>query len=207
MKFIMKKVVIVLLITTLFFTCDNKNSNTNPISTPENSNSPFKMGQMTDADWKQYQLDIDLGLAVAKKNVSKAQQLIEEGGDVNFRDPVHGIPILNTAIALDDLQMVKLLINSGADFKGFFSIVGYYGNTQMAEYFLQKGIDVNEQAVTGETALMSAINGNKIEMIEYLLKNGANPLLKTKNGKTALDFAEKNGNTRIIQILKAVTSI
>ena len=40
-----------------------------------------------------------------------------------------------------------------------------------------------------------------VPMVQLLLENGANPKLKDTKDNTALDFAQKNQNAQIIQLL------
>jgi ankyrin repeat protein len=47
------------------------------------------------------------------------------------------------------------------------------------------------QSKGGYTALIYASQGRSVEIVKSLLDRGANPDLKTRAGKTALDFATK----------------
>ena len=44
-------------------------------------------------------------------------------------------------------------------------------------------------------------------MVYYFLREGANPTLKAKNGKTALMFAQENGHQDVVELLKNAEEI
>lgn len=53
----------------------------------------------------------------------------------------------------------------------------------------------------GYTPLHKAVLKNKIKVVELLLAKGADVSIKDKKGKTALDYATKNKNKRLIELL------
>lgn len=66
---------------------------------------------------------------------------------------------------------------------------------------LQKGSDINQQSITGTTALMfAALDGNK-KLVELLLDKGAKVNFTTFNGETALMAAALTGNMEIVELL------
>jgi ankyrin repeat protein len=54
----------------------------------------------------------------------------------------------------------------------------------------------------GNTALREANGVKSAKMVELLLKNGANPLLKNKRGETMLDLAKKYGTPEIVELME-----
>ncbi|MBA2710757.1 MAG: ankyrin repeat domain-containing protein [Tatlockia sp.] len=66
--------------------------------------------------------------------------------------------------------------------------------------YLALGADIDYQNLDGYTALMIAVEEQNVRIVEYLLKNGSNPFLKNKYGKTAKFLA--NRNDEIFQIIK-----
>ena len=71
----------------------------------------------------------------------------------------------------------------------------------MASLLLQAGSDVNFQNKQGQTALMRAVQFEKIEMIKYLILKGARLDLKDNNGQTALNMAIESSNKGIFDLL------
>jgi len=59
---------------------------------------------------------------------------------------------------------------------------------------LRAGADVNTRNKYGDTPLMEAARFNSPEIIERLLKAGANAKAKNNEEKTAIDYAKENEN-------------
>ena len=60
--------------------------------------------------------------------------------------------------------------------------------------------------LSGTTALMAASQYGERECVELLLGGGADPALKDKEGKTALDKAEGNGHAEVAALLRAAAA-
>ncbi len=58
------------------------------------------------------------------------------------------------------------------------------------KFFVEKGADL-EQACTSKTPLMYAVKYGQLDMVKYLVDNGAKLETKTAKGNTALDYAKK----------------
>jgi ankyrin repeat protein len=68
---------------------------------------------------------------------------------------------------------------------------------------VKAGSDVDApQDSIGQTALMGAAVSGKVETVKALLEAGANVLVKDRDGRTAIDHAEKGGNEEIIKVLR-----
>ncbi|SCY92452.1 ankyrin repeat domain-containing protein [Flavobacterium caeni] len=63
------------------------------------------------------------------------------------------------------------------------------GETDLVKKFVEYGADVNEKS-NGMTPLMLAARYNHVEIIKYLLANGANAKTKDEKGFNALKHAE-----------------
>jgi ankyrin repeat protein len=74
---------------------------------------------------------------------------------------------------------------------------------ELAEFFIQRGADVNMQNNKRKTALhfASGANGN-VDMVKLLLSHGANPLLLDAGGLSALDVARRAGRSDIAQAIE-----
>lgn len=95
------------------------------------------------------------------------------------------------------LKEVKKTFESGGDFdkpdeKGisFLAKVIFHKYNKIADYLLNKNVQVNCQCQRGFTPLMMAVASRNEEMIFRLIEKGANPLLKNKLGMTALEMAQ-----------------
>ncbi|MBA3537547.1 MAG: ankyrin repeat domain-containing protein [Tatlockia sp.] len=71
---------------------------------------------------------------------------------------------------------------------------------QQIEEYLALGAEIDYQNLDGSTALMISVEAHNVLIVEYLLKNGANPFLKNKYGKTAKFLSSRNDE--FFQLLK-----
>jgi uncharacterized protein len=119
------------------------------------------------------------------------------GGDANA---VHnGNPLLTWAcsLALDHPQMVKLLVEHGADVnrrghKGEIPLVtaSYLGAASTVALLLGAGAKVNDaDDDIGQTALMAAAKGGHLDVMERLVAHGGKVNAKDKRGSTALHWS------------------
>lgn len=80
------------------------------------------------------------------------------------------------------------------------------GNAKATEFLLsdkqlKTGIHVSCDCPDHKTALVYAVQGLYIKVIEILLRYGADPLMPTKSGKTAIDLCPKDRKD-ILDMLK-----
>lgn len=80
-----------------------------------------------------------------------------------------------------------------------FQVAAFEGHDDVIDVLLNAGIDVDAVTDDGRTALyQSALRGHA-ECVELLLKNGANPLAKTKEDKTP---SQVTTNQQIVELLQ-----
>lgn len=79
------------------------------------------------------------------------------------------------------------------------------GNVAAVENLLASGVDVNQQNINGDTALMLGIvnfrDENAITIIKMLLKHGANVYLENLGSFTSLDLAYQTARDDIISTI------
>lgn len=81
------------------------------------------------------------------------------------------------------------------------------GDLTTVDRYLQLGMDANTKDSINATALMGAtLNGHQ-DIVEVLLKYQANPLLKDKNGFTALDYAQIHERKIILSRLQKSSTV
>jgi ankyrin repeat protein len=68
----------------------------------------------------------------------------------------------------------------------------YIANPQVAEILIAKGANVNARDEDGNSPLHFAIIRNSELLVELLLKNGADVLMKNENQKTAMELGNEN---------------
>ena len=124
--------------------------------------------------------------------------LIQKGADVNL--VIKDNTPLYHALQIQHLNIIKILINNGAEVNRLnkngetylheLSIISKYDNI-ILNLLINKGINIDQQNEDGATALhLAAYHGN-LKFVKFLIKNGANILLKTQKKKTAFDLAHQ----------------
>ncbi len=116
-----------------------------------------------------------LMLAAFNGHTEVVRALIEKGASVNATDSM-GRTALMFASSGPSPDTVWLLLENKAD------------------------PDVQDSG-EGWTALMFAAGEGLAEVVQVLLEHGADRTLKDVDGDTALDFARKNGHTRVVRLL------
>ena len=115
---------------------------------------------------------------------------------------IHGRELAKAAFAgnqEESLAMITALLQAGADVNsrrryGHTALfwASYRGNKNSVKLLLaQPGIKLDETDVDGDTALMAAAEHGHAEIVEMLLKAGANVSITDKRGETATTLAQK----------------
>jgi ankyrin repeat protein len=138
-----------------------------------------------------------LDVAVQQAQVDMVKLLLANGAKF------HGGELAKAAFAEnqdESLAMVTALIEAGADVNSPHAEYDYTalfwasarGNKNSVKLLLaQPGIKVDEIDIDGDTALMAAAEHGHAEIVELLLKAGANVSIMDKRGETATSLAQK----------------
>lgn len=141
-------------------------------------------------------------------NKETVELFIKAGINVNDRDPVSGMTALMFAIAKGPDEIIKLLLDNGADVNveahGTTVLTGAIAadrNIAVIKMLLDKGADVNATGKNGITALrMALLKDKSFAVIKMLLDKGANAN-DTQDGVTALMVATSNLHADIVEML------
>ncbi|KAI8432303.1 hypothetical protein MSG28_004723 [Choristoneura fumiferana] len=152
-----------------------------------------------------------LHVASTQGRVEVIQLLIDYGAMIDVQDFDGDTPLHDAALG-GQYDSVVTLLHAGADagtrneaectplhtacLKGGFNI------TQALLPFID---NINQTTVEGDTALILAIQADSVEIVNYLLENGADPNIKNKNGEMALDIALFLGHDELFNLLLNVT--
>jgi len=120
-----------------------------------------------------------LPIATQNEDYEVVEYLLKKGARPDTKDP-SGSTALVRAIEVGDIDLVKLLIEYGADVN------------QVMRHL-------------NETPLIYAAHYGDQLITAHLLENGADPLIKNTNGETAFGIAFRLGKTNIIGMLKDYT--
>ena len=156
-----------------------------------------------------------LTFASDKGNLEIVKLLVENRASINAEDgsegnTVIGLPapgegtflVCNTAltkaIEKGNLEIVKYLVENGADIKDndsntALTVASRNGNLEVVKYLVENGADINDKDNYGDTALMVASWNGNLEVVKYLVENGAD-IDENSHGKTALMIASEKDN-------------
>ena len=104
-----------------------------------------------------------LGYAARSGNLEMMRLLLDNGASPNLRSGDHPWPPVLYAVHKKRMEAVRLLIERGAD--------------------------VNGSTLTGFTPLMMAAGHGNVPMVKLLLSAGADPLIRSNSGGSALTVA------------------
>jgi ankyrin repeat protein len=150
-----------------------------------------------------------LPLAAGAPQPEIVQLLLDAGADPNGRSSVNvedvgmlaSAPALTHAILANNLEVVELLIDRGADVELAESggdltpihVAASLDRAPMIEILLKNG--ANPDPPGNKTPLHIASEIQKVRSAQVLLDGGANPNAQTERGKTALIYAVSLGQT------------
>ena len=128
-------------------------------------------------------------------------------GGMDVDASVDGTALI-AAAASKNLDMVKLLVENGANVNETnylgtaLTTAVYVSNFDIANYLIANGADVNLPGGDGTNAIVIASKNGEGEMIELLVKNGANVNYKFPGtGLTALVFSSASGHLAAVEQL------
>ncbi|TVY34151.1 Protein TANC1, partial [Lachnellula occidentalis] len=116
------------------------------------------------------------GSSSASSTSSMGQLLATQPSDICYKTSPTTIPLLHVAIRTRKKSMIRLLLRRGVS-------------------------TINEQDSDGRTALHVAAQSGDEEMVETLLKHGADPKALDKHGLDALHCAVKQGHEEVVETL------
>uniref|UniRef100_A0A6P7GCT2 Serine/threonine-protein phosphatase 6 regulatory ankyrin repeat subunit C-like n=1 Tax=Diabrotica virgifera virgifera TaxID=50390 RepID=A0A6P7GCT2_DIAVI len=149
-----------------------------------------------------------LHIAVHSKLTDIVKYLVEKGADVNAIEVTRGRSPLHYATFNNDLELVRLLTESGAnvqysstdvdiDMPILFAVE--VGNREIVKYYLENGIDVDVKLGKNEmTPLHIAASRGYIKLVDYLLLNNANVHLKDLQNRSSIHHAVISGKVKIV---------
>lgn len=163
------------------------------------------------ADQRRQSRERDFLTAASQGNIGRLTELADKV-NVDARLSEDGETALHRAASRGHLQAVRLLLDRGAkvdavDGEGVTPLVlaSYRGQTEVVKLLLERGAAVNAQEKrNGLSSLSHAVGRGDKELVRVLLQHGADPLLKSADGRTALERAEANGAKEIVALLKKV---
>lgn len=111
------------------------------------------------------------------------------------------VAFANVSMASNQPSFVKPQMEIESSFATPLTVAVSKGDITFIKKLIEYGADVNEIS-EDLSPLMIAARYNKIEILNVLLANGANPSVKNEKGFTALKYAQLSNATEAIAILK-----
>ncbi|KAH7466217.1 hypothetical protein FOMA001_g16431 [Fusarium oxysporum f. sp. matthiolae] len=147
--------------------------------------------------------------AAAYGRVSAASLLLKKGAMIEARDK-DGDSALMVAAHEAHASVASLLIDRGADMEARntfgntpLSIAARRGRDAVVKALLEKGADIEAKNQWGDTPLSRACIYGRVGVARMLIDEGAKVDVKNKKGVTPLQLAEKNGQTEVVDMLRA----
>jgi hypothetical protein len=157
---------------------------------------------------------------VKNGNVSMVEAALKKDPTLlnNDNDLLTSSP-LEMAISSSQVELVKYLISKGASFSKPENINPLHKtilyvtsvkpakdkpapDRELAEYFLSKGVKINDKDDGGNTPLLCAVRANKLDMVMFLVEKGADVNMKNDFDDTPLKLAQDKGAISIMNYLK-----
>jgi ankyrin repeat protein len=151
--------------------------------------------------------------AASSGQTAVVQELLSRGANIRA-SARNGSTALHVAAVDRDVRLVDLLLAAGADVNAqtvdgvtplMASLGSPYSDTKISLALIRAGADVNIADSEGRTALWISVTESSDEVLEELLKRGANPNVQPKTlgfpGYTPLHMAAMNGATKMVELL------
>ena len=171
---------------------------------------------------KNYQHQSPLSIALEKANENKEDGIITAKWKTKIKLLVLGGAIITKkldelqALFHDDKNMLKVLsflsddtLSESPEFylrKGVkpLHIAAIHDRVDILDYLITQGVDINQETIRGETALLKGIAKNSTDAVRFLLEknittSGLNQ--KNKTNKTIFQLATEKGNAAILDML------
>lgn len=166
-----------------------------------------KEPQLVNASWDWVNGDWETGLGAASHvgNRAIAEYLLEHGARIN----------VFAMTMLGHTEMVQTILKS---FPKTHSVPGPHGIPLLShavfgrekaddvfKLLVKNGANVNQQSNAGQSALMAAASVGRVEIIQKLLDQKADPKLTDNKKRTALDYARARKREAAVKLLEKVT--
>ena len=96
---------------------------------------------------------------------------------------------VNATPALSNITSENFTVNTTVTETDAFCTLIKQGNFEAVKGMIEAGADINKKSI-GMTPLMYASRYNRVEIVKFLIANGADLKIKSNKGYTALKYAK-----------------
>jgi len=118
--------------------------------------------------------------AVAKGEYTAALKMVEQGADIEAKDPGAGASVLHYAVMRGRMPVIDVLLSRGADVNSRTRMgttplhtAALYARVEVAELLIDAGADVNAVSTSGVTPLAMAEAARNQPLVAMLRSRGA----------------------------------
>ncbi|MDD5613821.1 MAG: ankyrin repeat domain-containing protein [Candidatus Omnitrophica bacterium] len=145
--------------------------------------------------------------AVLDDDIATLRDLLSKGADPNATN-MFGMYALGTAASKGNLDMIKILLENGADINSQDDMMGWTplisaankGNNEAVKLLIDRGAIIDAADTAGYTALIYAATAGYKDTVELLVKSGAD-INYASGGYSPLISALDNGHTETAKVL------
>ena len=112
----------------------------------------------------------------------------------------HGSNLIDLAAAGGHSEIVKLLSEMGVQENNPLHVAAGTGNLLRLKQLLKDGHKVNTRDGFGATPLLIAIVSGNMEVVQFLLSKGADPMIEAKDGYTLMHGAAFSGSKQMVRL-------
>ena len=154
--------------------------------------------------------------AIFNKNIGEIELLLKSGADINKENsdeiPYDDIKLnkfqdryktpIDASVKIADIEIVKLLVKYNADVNILLNKFIDAGHDLIVKYLIEESKDINKLGLKF-TPLYKAVLSMNMEVIELILRKGANPNISNENDSknVPLHLACKKQNLKVIKLL------
>lgn len=151
-----------------------------------------------------------LHIAACKGFQPIVEYLVQSGASLDARDN-NGRTILHIAAYLDIGSIIDRTFDDirygGQNVMDILSSITEPDFRTTIEYLIRSGLPVDARDNSDWTPLHWAAYNDKVQIVQVLLNNGADPTIRTNDGRTAEDLAREKGYNSIIELLQSLLDI